>query len=154
MSVRPVVPLFAVCVAGLLSGCAHPPVAAEALPPNPYGYLKPAAICTTSPVKLPVSGRVNASMTMSNDGGYCLLAVSQSDGSGQFASFLVTRVPAHGSPLLYNYNGQSRITYTPTSGYIGLDSMSIELVPGPGRPRVSVDVAITVSNALESRARS
>jgi hypothetical protein len=146
--------LFAVCSAGLLAGCAHPAVVAGTLPANPYGYLKPAAVCTTSPVKLPASGRVNASMTLSNDGGYCLLDVAQSDGSGQFASFLVTRVPAHGSPLLYNYNGQSRITYTPTGGYLGPDTMSVELVPGAGRPRVSIDVAITVSNAPVSGARS
>ena len=93
-------------------------------------------------------------MKLSNDGGYCLLAVAQADGSGEFASFLVTRVPVHGSPLLYNYNGQSRITYTPTSGYLGPDSMSVELVPGPGRPRVSIDLAITVGNAPMSGARS
>ncbi len=138
---------------GALAGCAHPPATVAALPPNPYGYLKPASVCVTPALHLPEAGSAPARMTLDNDGGYCKLDVEQS-GGGEFASFLVTRVPLHGAPLLYNYDGQSRITYTPTGGYLGPDSMVVELVPGPGRPRVSLDIAITVSNAPVSGARS
>ena len=127
-----------------LAACAHPAPVTEALPPNPYGYLKPASACVVPPLHLPPTGRIATTMALANDGGYCNLDVAQSSG-GPFASFLVTRVPAHGSPLLYNYNGRSRITYTPTGGYLGPDAMTVELVPGPGQPRVSIDLAITVT---------
>ena len=151
MRLRLVSSLLAAAI-GTLAGCAHPaPV--EVLPPNPYGYLKPASVCVTPTVHLPAAGVVVAKMTLNNDGGYCKLDVAQMAG-GPFASFLVTRVPNHGSPLLYNYDGQSRITYTPTGGYLGPDSMVVELVPGPGRPRVSLDIAIIVSNTPVSGARS
>ncbi len=152
MRLRPVLPLLA-AAAGGLAGCAHPVPVAEAPPPNPYGYLKPASVCMTSPVHLPATGRVTTRMTLDNDGGYCKLDVAQSSG-GPFASFLVTRVPAHGSPLLYNYDGQSRITYTPTGGYLGPDGMVVELVPGPGQPRVSLDISISVSNTPVIGAKS
>ncbi len=152
MRLRLVLTLLA-SVAGALAGCAHPAPVAEALPPNPYGYLKPASICVTPRIHIPAAGRLPVTMTLNNDGGYCKLDVVQA-GGGEFASFLVTRVPAHGSPLLYNYDGQSRITYTPTGGYFGPDSMVVELVPGPGRPRVSLAIAINVSNAPVSGARS
>ena len=136
-----------------LAACAHPAPVVEALPPNPYGYLKPSAVCDTPPVQLPATGSVTATMRLNNDGGFCKLDLAQSSG-GPFASFLVTRVPAHGSPLLYNYNGKSRVTYTPTGGYLGPDGMTVEMVPGPGQPRVSIDLSITVSSAHLSGARS
>ncbi len=126
---------------------------AAALPPNPYGYLKPAAACQVPKPTLPATGGLTVPMRLNNDGGFCKLDVAQA-GGGPFASFIVTRVPQHGSPLLYNYDGLSRITYTPTGGYIGPDSMQVQLVPGPGQPRVTLDLAITVSNAPLTPARS
>ncbi len=132
--------------AGGLAACAHPQPVAEAPPPNPYGYLKPAAVCIVPPLHAPASGRISTTMNLDNDGGFCKLDITKT-GGGQFASFIVVKVPGHGSPLLYNYDGASRITYTPTGGYLGPDSMTVELVPGPGQPRVSLDIAITVGNA-------
>ena len=136
-----------------LAGCAHPLPPAEALPPNPYGYLKPASVCVVPTPTLPAVGAVQVPMRMNNDGGFCKFDVAQAAG-GPFASFIVTKVPLHGSPLLYNYDGMSRITYTPTGGYLGPDSMTVQMVAGPGAPRVTLEIAITVSNAPVAPARS
>ena len=144
---------FPLLAAATLAACAHPVAVTETLPPNPYGYLKPASVCLVPILHLPSVGIVTATMRLANDGGFCKFDVSQSSG-GPFASFLVTRVPLHGSPLLYNYDGKSRITYTPTGGYVGSDGMVVELVPGPGQPRVSINIAITVGSAPLAGAKS
>ena len=134
-------------LASALAACAHPPLqVAAAPPPNPYGYLRPAAVCDAPAPSLPASGSVGANMRMSADGGFCAFHFSQ-DGDTPYAAGLVTRVAQHGQTLIYNYNGATVVSYTPTAGYIGPDSVTIELVPGSGRPRASVMVAISVGGS-------
>lgn len=132
-------------LASALAACAHP--ASEppppAPPPNPFGYLKPASVCVAPSPALPAAGRGSASMSLSADGGFCAFHFSQA-GNQPFAAGLVIHVPAHGQPLIYNYNGATVVSYTPTAGYTGPDSMTVELVPGAGKPRVLLDLAITV----------
>ncbi len=127
-----------------LAACAHPaPEAPPAPPPNPYGYLKPASFCEAPTPKLPLAARATATMRLSADGGFCAFHFSQ-DGGLPFAAGLVIHVPQHGQPLIYNYNGATVVSYTPTAGYIGPDSMMLELVPGAGRPRVLLTLSISV----------
>ena len=136
-------------LASALAACAHPLAEAPApLPPNPYGYLKPAAVCEASSPVLPASLSGSATMRMSADGGFCALHFSQ-DGA-PYAAGLVTRVAQHGQTLIYNYNGATVVSYTPTAGYLGPDSVTLELVPGAGRPRATVSVAVTVGTPAKS----
>ncbi len=139
-------------MAGALSGCAPKPVETEALPPNPYGYLQPASHCVVGKGTLPPSGAAATTMSVSNDG-YCALDYAKT-GGGPFASFLVTEVPHHGNPLIYNYNNQTQVTYTPATGYAGPDSMTVEFVPGPGEKRTTLTVAITVEHPAVARPAS
>ncbi len=145
MRFRPSLVLLAASgAAAALSGCARPgPVETAAAPPNPYGYLRPAAVCRTPDARLSPTGLAQTTMVVGNDAGYCAVRFAQAAG-GPYASFLVTEPPLHGDPLIYNYNGQTVVTYTPTTGYTGPDHMIVEFVPGPGQPRASLSFAITV----------
>lgn len=134
-------------LASALAACAHQPVEAPTPPPpNPYGYLKPAAFCEAPTPKLPPAGQATATMRLSDDGGFCAFHFSR-PGNMPFAAGLVIHVPQHGQPLIYNYNGATVVSYTPTAGYIGPDSMTLELVPGAGQPRVTLTLAISVGAA-------
>ncbi len=134
-------------LASALAACAPPPIEAAApLPPNPYGYLKPAAFCEAPTPRLPPGGHSTATMRLSDDGGFCAFHFSQA-GNLPFAAGLVIHVPQHGQPLIYNYNGATVVSYTPSAGYIGPDSMTLELVPGAGQPRVMLTLAISVGAA-------
>lgn len=146
MRLRLASPLLATgALASALAGCAHPPIEAAApLPPNPYGYLKPAAFCEAP--TLPPGSHATATMRLSDDGGFCAFHFSQA-GNLPYAAGLVIHVPQHGQPLIYNYNGATVVSYTPTAGYIGPDSMTLELVPGAGQPRVQMTLAISVGAA-------
>ncbi len=133
-------------MAAALSGCAPQQAATEAAaPPNPYGYLQPARVCIVGKGALPPQGPASTTLSVTNDG-YCALHYARPSG-GPFASFLVTEVPHHGDPLIYNYNEQTVVTYTASAGYVGPDSMTVEFIPAPGAPRTVLHVAITVSVA-------
>lgn len=137
-------------LASALAACAHPaPEAAAALPPNPYGYLKPASVCDAPAPTLSSGGVVGATMRMSADGGFCAAHFSE-PGQMPYAAGLVTRIAQHGQTLIYNYNGATVVNYTPTAGYLGPDSVTIELVAGPGQPRSTVNLAITVGTSAKS----
>lgn len=139
--------LGSVALASAVAACAQRPVEAPAPPPpNPYGYLKPAAFCEAPAPKLPTSGNATAAMRLSADGGFCAIRFSQ-PGNAPFAAGLVIHVPQHGQPLIYNYNGATVVSYTPSAGYIGPDSMTLELVPGAGQKRVQLTLAISVGAA-------
>ena len=145
--------LASVGIAAAVGGCApRAEVQTAAAPPNPYGYLRPAALCDTPGKPLPTAGIASTTLVVGNDGGYCALRFAH-DGA-PYASFLVTAVPAHGDPLIYNYNGQTVVTYTPTAGYAGPDAMTVEFVPGGGAPRATLTVAITVRPSAAAGARS
>ena len=131
-------------MAAALAGCAPRQAATEAAaPPNPYGYLQPSRVCIAGKGVLPEQGTASTTLSLTNDG-YCALHYAR-PGGGPFASFLVTEVPHHGDPLIYNYNEQTVVTYTAATGYVGPDSMTVEFIPAPGAPRTMMHVAITVS---------
>lgn len=131
-------------LAGGLAACATPQPAPPPLPPDPYGNLRHSAVCTAPTPVLPASGAAVAAMTIGADGGFCAFHFAQ-PGGVPFAAGLVTHVPAHGEPLIYNYNGGTEVGYTPNAGYIGPDRMTVELVPGAGKPRVLLTISITVT---------
>jgi hypothetical protein len=126
---------------GLLAGCAVKPPPPPA-PPNPFGYLKRSAVCTTGPISRTPEGQ-SVTMSTRSDDGLCGIAVSQPEG-GAYASFLLTTLPAHGNSFIYNYNKQTYVTYTASTAYAGPDSFAVSLVPGGGKPRSSLKVDVSV----------
>jgi len=126
-----------------MAGCAQKPLPQAApLPPNPFGYLKRAAVCDTTPAVDGPGGRV-ATMKVRSDDGLCSLMVQQPDGTS-YASFVLTDAPAHGKAFLYNWNNETVVSYTPTTAYAGADSFTVGLIPGSGRPRQLLRVTATV----------
>ena len=134
----------AICLtmAGLLAGCAQKPLPAAQVAPDPFGYLKRSAVCTTTPPGKVTGGRT-VEMRMRSDDGLCAIAVSRPEG-GTYASFLLTGLPLHGSSFIYNYNNQTHVTYTATTAYAGPDAFTVSLVPGNGMPRTTLRVGVSV----------
>ena len=126
--------------AGLLGGCAHrvEPTA----PPNPFGYMKPSAVCVVGPVSKTASGLLTTMKARSDDG-LCSVRLTAPDG-GAYASFLLSTLPAHGTSFIYNYNGRTVVTYTATTAYAGNDAFRVSLVPQGGAPRVPLTVNVAV----------
>ena len=127
---------------GLLAGCAQKPLPVAQVAPDPFGYLKRSAVCTTSPVRQEPGGR-SVEMRARSDDGLCGIAVSAPDG-GPYASFLLTSLPMHGNSFIYNYNRQTHVTYTATTAYAGPDAFTVSLVTGPGQPRSALRVGVSV----------
>jgi hypothetical protein len=127
---------------GLLAGCAVKPPPAPPVAPNPFGYLKRSAVCTTGPIGKTPEGQSVTIKTRSDDG-LCGITVSQ-PGDGAYASFLLTTLPMHGDSFIYNYNKQTYVTYTATTAYAGPDSFTVSLVPGGGKPRSALRVDVSV----------
>ncbi len=143
-SCRVRVRVAAICLtlAGLLAGCAHRPLPVAQVAPDPFGYLKRSAVCTTSPVRTGPSGLAAEIKTRSDDG-QCGVAVSQPEG-GPYVSFLLTSLPMHGNSFIYNYDNQTHVTYTASTAYAGPDSFTVSLVTGVGRPRTTLRVGVSV----------
>ena len=138
--------VVALCLtsAGLLAGCVHKP---QPLPqpvaPNPFGYLKRSAVCTPGPIGKTADGQT-VSIAVRSDDGTCGITVSQPGGGGAYASFLLTALPLHGKSFIYNYNKQTYVTYTADTAYAGPDAFTASLVPGGGKPRTTLKVALSV----------
>jgi hypothetical protein len=135
----------AVCLTltGLLAGCAQPRPAPAPVAPNPFGYMKRSAVCTTSPIR--AQDRAVEMKTRSDDG-LCGIAISQPEGDA-YASFVLATLPVHGDSFIYNYNRQTYVTYTAKTAYAGPDAFTVSLIPGGGRPRTSLAVSVSVDNA-------
>ena len=130
-------------ISGLLAGCAHKPLPQpETVAPNPFGYLKRAAICKPGPVTASPDGQ-SVSIATRSDSGACGVTVSE-PGGGAYASFLLSTLPLHGKSFIYNYNKQTYVTYTADTAYAGPDAFVVSLVPGGGKPRSELRVALSV----------
>jgi len=129
----------------MLAGCATTTgsVSAPAGSPNPFGYLKTSAVCTTTPVTAGADGQLSTTMTVRSDDGLCELKVSQ-PGGGAYASFGVDPVPEHGKALIYDLDSDTHITYTPTLGYAGTDEFVVTLIPIAGGARQHLKVSVKV----------
>ena len=108
MSLR--VALCCLIPAVALAGCVQRPPAAPAVPPNPFGYLKPSAVCKPGPVAKTAAG-LEVAMKVRSDDGYCGVDLHAPAG-GAYTSFVLTALPAHGKSFIYNYNNHTAVTYT------------------------------------------
>ncbi|GAN62752.1 hypothetical protein AA0313_0633 [Acetobacter indonesiensis NRIC 0313] len=128
---------------GMLAGCATTSGPIQTGSPNPFGYMKKSAVCSTTPVKAGANGQLATTMTVRSDDGLCELKISQPSGKS-YASFGVTPAPEHGKAFLYNLDNDTHVTYTPTMGYAGTDTFTVILVPGPGEKRTNLTVTAQV----------
>lgn len=128
---------------GMLAGCATTGGPVITGSPNPFGYMKKAAVCQTTPLKKGADGSLSTTMTVRSDDGLCELKVSQDSGKA-YASFGVSPSPEHGKAFLYNLDNDTHVTYTPTMGYAGQDTFTAILVPGPGVKRTRLTVTAQV----------
>jgi hypothetical protein len=140
-------------LAGLVSlqGCADE----KPLPARPSGIvfsgdLKGAArLCTVPKQVTLVAGKAaEVMMTLSNDGGWCGVGLSQS-GPQPYAAGLLTERPAHGKIYIHSVGYQTRIDYTPDPGFAGADAFRVELIPNPTTADLAgaVHVAVMVQAA-------
>ena len=143
----PVRPRVAAALAllGLLAGCAGPPKP-QASGPAPRLYaidLQGAAkLCKVTQVKPQAGKTVAATMTIGNDGGWCAIAVHQTEAGAPepYAAGLLTARAAHGRVYIHTVGADTRIDYTPVAGYAGPDRFSVSLLPESAAIQVSVTV--------------
>ncbi|GAN60251.1 Ig-like domain-containing protein [Acetobacter cibinongensis] len=128
---------------GLLAGCATTSGPVRTGTPNPFGYLKKSAVCSTTPVKTGPDGQLSTTMTVRSDDGLCELKLSQPSGKA-YASFGVSPAPEHGKAFLYSLDDDTHVSYTPTMGYAGTDSFTVTLIPGGGQKRTRLTVTAQV----------
>lgn len=83
--------------------------------------------CTAPAPKLTAGQENAATMTVGNDGGWCGILLSEND--NPFTAGLLTMRPQHGKVFIHTVGDDTRIDYTPTSGYAGPDNFTVTLLP-------------------------
>ncbi|HEY3848408.1 MAG TPA: hypothetical protein VGL95_14975 [Acetobacteraceae bacterium] len=78
-------------------------------------------------------------MQVGNDGGWCAISVAL-DGK-PYNTGLLTQPPEHGAVYIHPVGENTRIDYTPDSGFSGADAFVARLLPGAPTLRVNVTVA-------------
>lgn len=135
----------------VLAGCQPPPPPAPPPPPPPplpphFGP-PPAARCDTSSFDLPDGGTAAVTLTLSNEGGYCAVAVTGTGGR-PFDVPLLPTPPRHGTVKVIRYNGKNSVEYVPTIGYVGADAFTVRFIRA-GKPGYAVLTAtVTVAGAV------
>ena len=125
----------------LLSACAKQEVAQAPRQAEPLDGA--AQVCTVTPNELPVGQPASVQMQVRNDGGWCAVRIADKDGT-PFSYPLMRQKPAHGSVAVNKVNSNSRIEYTPNTGYAGPDAFTVALVPKDRGNDVLIQVATNV----------
>jgi hypothetical protein len=125
MSLRPA--LVATAAMLLLAGCqAQRPASTT----QRYSVDFRGAAKTCSPPKdvTAAAGKTTeAAMSVVNDGGWCAMTL---DNSGKpYDAGLLTSPPTHGKVYIHKVGDDTRIDYTPDSGFVGADQFTLKLVP-------------------------
>ena len=123
----------------LLAGCVErpAPVAGTRLYAIDQGGT--ARQCKVGPVTLTAGKETNAAMAVGNDGGRCSLLVAQ-DGH-PYSAGLLTTPATHGKVYVHAVGDDTRVDYTPDTGFVGADAFTVTLLPG--RPVLRVGVTVT-----------
>jgi hypothetical protein len=96
--------------------------------------------CKVSPnISLTAGKQTDATMAVGNNGGWCAISVAQ-PGPHPYNAGLLTARPAHGKVYIHTVGDNTRIDYTPDSGFAGADSFTATLLPGNAAIRVAVTV--------------
>jgi len=135
-AVWPLAALAAVC---LIQGCAPQQAAPSGTRLYASDFAGGAKSCAVPTVSITDGKETAVPMTVGNDGGWCGITVAQS--GRPFAAGLLTTRPTHGKVYIHTVGDNTRIDYTPDTGFTGSDSFTARLVPGDGSLRVAVTVA-------------
>lgn len=93
-----------------------------------------------SPAASPPDGQtVAAQVQVSNEGGWCGVTVNR--GGVAYDSYLLIGRPSHGRVYVHRVGTNTRIDYTPDTGFTGTDKFSVRLIPG----NAVVEEAVTVT---------
>ena len=91
------------------------------------------------PRVVPAAGHETpVTMKVGNDGGWCAITVN--DAGRPFAAGLLIDEPAHGEVVIHTVGDNTRIDYTPSSGFAGSDAFVVRLIPGNATIRAAVSV--------------
>lgn len=139
MSYRLIVVAAAAVIA--LQGCAQkPPPAPVATEDLNEGIAK---TCTFSPAQPTPGGKVEATITMSNDG-WCAYRATEKGGQ-PFLLGLVQQRPSDGELLVRKLGGETRVEYNPNPGFTGTDKFTVALRPQAGGADATVQITATVT---------
>ncbi len=130
-------PIAALAAACLVQGCTPPQVTASGTRLYASDLAGGAKSCAVPSVTVVDGKETPVPMTVSNDGGWCGITVSQ-PGPHPFSAGLLTVRPAHGKIYIHTVGDNTRIDYTPDPRFSGSDSFVVKLVPGNGVLRVAV----------------
>lgn len=136
---RQVLPILALAAVGaLLQGCMRPGTQGPRLFASDF---QGAAKTCVVPTVAPAAGKtVEATIQVGSDAGWCGLKVN--NGGAPYATELLTARPAHGKVYVHQVGNDTRIDYTPDTGYVGPDSFTLQLLPGDAIVHATVtDVA-------------
>ena len=138
--------------AGLMSGLLStvqlfpPNETGEQVPAPTMGDLHPARACQA---RLPLFGHFaggyvapNASIAMSNDGGWCWFGFTQV--FRQLVTLPPARItvpPSHGQAVLQTAEGRIGVAYQPAPGFVGGDTFTVR-TDGPFPHDIPVTVAV------------
>ncbi len=127
--------------AGALAGCGQSGLvsAKPRLPVYAADVAGGAKLCETPSVSLALGKPAAAAIRVGNDGGWCGLSVQQ-DGPKPYAAGLLTSRAEHGTVTVHSVGDNTRIDYVPDRGYVGPNSYSVNLLPGPATLKVAVTV--------------
>lgn len=121
--------ILALSAAGLLlQGCAAPKPSGP--PPRLFETdFKGAAKTCDAAKTTPVAGKtVDAAIKVGSDGGWCGLLVNNN--GMPFDTQLLTARPEHGKVYVHRVGNDTRIDYTPDTGFVGGDSFTVSMLPG------------------------
>lgn len=127
--------------ATLLAACSQTSgsAAGSRLPVYAADVTGAAKVCEVPKVS-PIPGKTTAlQIHASNEGGWCGVPVHQ-DGPKPFDAGLLSVRPEHGSVTVHSVGDNTRIDYTPDTGYVGSDAYTVTLLPGPTVLRITVSV--------------
>jgi hypothetical protein len=126
---------------GTLAACAEPPPPAASVRRVFYvDTVGKSAVCTPAQnVSLTAGRQTDVTMTMSNEGGWCGITLSQAGQKPYDAGMLVQR-PQHGRVLVRQVGDVTRVDYFPDRSFAGTDAFTVRFVPGNPALKVTVTV--------------
>ena len=81
-------------------------------------------------------------MTMTNDGGWCWMDLSATQGSLQYLpTYQVDKAPAHGQVVMGAVGMKARIAFKPEAGFVGTDTYTLMNTLNHSEREVTITVA-------------
>jgi hypothetical protein len=114
------------CAALLLQGCSPPAVGWNGL--YTIDQAGGARTCVAPAASVPDGKAIVEQVQVSDEGGWC--GVILNHGGSPYDSYLLATRPAHGRVFAHRVGGNTRIDYTPDTGFTGTDKFAVRLIPG------------------------